>query len=61
MTMDEIRAWKADQEQKGFYPMSQVQPKYESVVRLGSMRYGLSVRRADGTRAIQELGGGRHH
>jgi hypothetical protein len=30
-------------------------PIYESIVRLGPMRYGLTVRQANGERAIREL------
>jgi hypothetical protein len=56
-SMDEIRAWKEEQAEKGLYPMWSTQPRYESIVRLGYMRYGLGVRRADGTRAVHEIGG----
>jgi hypothetical protein len=30
-------------------------PKYESSVRLGPMRWGMTVRRADGERVVHEL------
>jgi hypothetical protein len=34
-----------------------VQPRYESIVRLGPSRYGLTVRQADGNRVIHEFVG----
>jgi hypothetical protein len=64
MSFSKIRAWKRDREQKGLYPASAVdrnavvvQPRYESIVRLGPGRWGMTVRRADGSRAVHELGG----
>jgi len=61
-TDDEIRAWK--QAQANRQQMSEMtsqsgfvaQPRYEKVVRIGPMRYGLTVRLADGTTAVHELG-----
>ena len=55
MTTDEIRAWKQEQERKGMTPMV-VQPRYESIRKLGPMRYGMTVRHADGGIAVHELG-----
>ena len=57
MTWDEIRRWKREQERKGLYPIV-AQPRYESVVRLGPNRWGLTVRGADGRLVVHELGTG---
>lgn len=66
MTTDEIQAWKQErwkqekqkQEQERTRLTSMVvQPRYESLVRLGPRRYGLAARQADGTRAIHEITG----
>ena len=57
MSTDEIRAWKEQQARKGLYPMWSSQPRYESIVRLGYMRYGLSVRRPEGTVVVHEIDG----
>ncbi len=56
MTTDEIRDWKREQANRGMHAMV-VQPRYESIVRLGPLRYGLTVRQADGNRVIHEIGG----
>ena len=55
MSRDEIREWKREQEQRGLYPMV-AQPRYESLVRLGPLRYGMTVRLPDGSSAMHELG-----
>jgi hypothetical protein len=47
MTWDEIREWKREQEEKGLYPMV-AQPRYESIVRLGPRRWGMTVRTPSG-------------
>ncbi len=56
MTTDETRTWKQEQQRKGMTSMV-IQPKYESLVRLGRMRYGLTVRNPAGIRVIHEIGG----
>ena len=57
MRKEEIRAWKQEQQKRNGVSSMVAQPRYESLVRLGRMRYGLTVRNADGTRAIHEIGG----
>src|SRR3954453_13835936 len=57
MTTEEMRAWKQEHEQKGMSSMV-VQPNYEKIVRLGPMRYGMTVRLANGQTAVHELSGG---
>jgi len=54
MTPEERRAWKREQGHKPL--MFQAQPRYRGIVRLGPMRFGMTVRHADGTTAVHELG-----
>jgi hypothetical protein len=56
MTWDEIREWKREQEEKGLYPMV-VKPRYEKIVRLGSSRWGFTVRLPDGGVDVREIVG----
>jgi hypothetical protein len=46
----QIRRWKPGQNDPT------VAPKYESIVRLGPMRWGMTVRQPNGERTIHELG-----
>ena len=50
-----LEAWKRDQEHRS--RNFGAQPRYERIVRLGPMRYGLTVKRADGTTVVNELRG----
>jgi len=50
-----LEAWKREQDQ-GIDRMIERQPKYESIVRLRRMRFGLTVRLADGATVVHELG-----
>jgi hypothetical protein len=56
MSTDEVRAWKREQDRNDVELMV-VQPKYEKIVRLGPMRYGMTVRLSDGETVVHELGG----
>jgi hypothetical protein len=47
MTRVQIQEWKREQAEKGVYPVV-VQPDYETLVRLGPMRFGMAVRLANG-------------
>jgi hypothetical protein len=58
---DDIRAWKraqAREAKKRISSMARHQPKYESIVRLGPMRFGMTVRLQDGTVVVHEIRGG---
>ena len=57
-TDDQIRAWKREQKERlgRMESMSRHQPKYEKIVRLGPMRYGMTVRLANGEKVVHELG-----
>lgn len=57
MSWDEIREWKREQEEKGLYPMLWVQPRCEKLLRLGQDRWGIRVRRPDGSAGILEIVG----
>jgi hypothetical protein len=41
----------------GLHPMlgRQAQPRYERIVKLAPMRYGLTVRREDGSQVVHEI------
>ncbi len=61
MTEAEIREWKRQRAmQDGVHEMTgwEAQPRYERIVKLGPMRFGLTVRQTDGTIAIHEILGG---
>lgn len=48
-----LEAWKRSQDE-GMNRM--VQPRYESIVRLGPMRWGMTVRLTNGRTVVHELG-----
>ena len=50
-----LEAWKRERAD-GVDRMVERQPKFESIVRLGRMRFGMKVRLADGTSVVHELG-----
>jgi hypothetical protein len=50
-----LKAWKRECEE-GVDRMVERQPTYESIVRLGPTRFGMTVRLADGTSVVHELG-----
>jgi hypothetical protein len=56
-TDDQIREWKREQSE-GMRTMATHQPKYEQIVRLGPMRFGMTVRLQDGSVVVHELRGG---
>ena len=49
-----LEDWKRDQD--GRTREMVAQPRYESIVRLGPMRFGITVRLEDGTTVVHELG-----
>lgn len=51
---EQIREWK--REQKEILSMYRHQPRYETIVRLGQMRYGMTVRHNNGETVVHELG-----
>ena len=59
MTPDQRAEWKRQEDVRdGLHQMVgwQDQPRYERIVRLGPMRYGMTVRLANGEAAVHELG-----
>jgi len=50
-----LEAWKRERGE-GVDRMVERQPNYESLVRLGSMRFGMTVKLANGETGIHELG-----
>jgi len=56
-TDDEIRAWKQEQARR-MHSMRAHQPKYEKIVRLGPMRFGMTARLPDGAVAVHEISRG---
>ena len=55
-TDDQIREWKRDQNE-GMHSIAGHQPKYEKIVRLGPMRFGMTVRLSNGDTVVHELSG----